>query len=175
MKRNLLQLLMILLTASSINLANATTTTKLNKKTTHSKKAHKKKSHKKTSNYGASTDYMLGIASYYGEHDGFQGRLMANGKRFNTNDEYTAAHPTLPLGSKLRVTNLANGRTIYVEVRDRMPRENRVIDLSVAAARSLGMHKKGITRVKLVKVTNQEFDQNKRYLEVEDGDSGAPG
>ena len=73
------------------------------------------------------------------------------------------------------VTNLANGRTIYVEVRDRMPKHGRVIDLTAAAAKYLGMHRKGLTQVELVQVTNQEFEQNKRYLEVEDGDNGVQG
>lgn len=171
MRRTLSQLLMLLLAVSSINGANAATKLK-----TH-KNPHYVKPYKKTKVKKKSTprNYMQGTASFYGENDGFQGRKMANGKRFNTNDVYSAAHPTLPLGTKLMVTNLANGRTIYVEVRDRMPRGNRVIDLSVAAAKYLGMHHKGLTQVQLVKITNQEFEQNKRYLEVQDGDSGSPG
>lgn len=162
MKNKLSQWLVVLLLASgSTNLAYASNHHK------HKKNLHHKKNH-------TTNNYMVGTASYYGDHDGFQGRLMADGKRFDTNDIYSAAHPTLPLGTKLSVTNLANGRTIYVEVRDRMPKEHRVIDLSVAAAKALGMRHKGLATVKLVKVSEKEFEQNKRYLQVEDNDSGIP-
>jgi rare lipoprotein A len=162
---------MILLASGSVGMANAATKVKTHKKSSihHHGKTHKKSKHASNNNY------MIGTASFYGENDGFQGRKMADGKVFNTNDVYSAAHPTLPLGTKLMVTNLANGRTIYVEVRDRMPKHGRVIDLSMAAAKYLGMHHRGLTKVELVQVTNQEFEQNKRYLEVDDGDSGAQG
>lgn len=168
MRKYLSQLLMILLASGFIGLANAATTPKANKKSSHHGKTHKKSSKKTSKNY------MVGTASFYGDNDGFQGRLMANGHRFDTNDVYSAAHPTLPLGTKLMVTNVSNGRTIYVEVRDRMPRGNRVIDLSTAAAKYLGMRHRGLARVELVKISNQEFEQNRRYLEVDDGDSGTP-
>lgn len=172
MKLNLSQLLIVLLACSSINLAVASTSASKTHKKMHSRHS---KSHRKSSKKShANKNYMVGTASFYGERDGFQGRLMANGQQFNTNDVYSAAHPTLPLGTKLMVTNLANGRTIYVEVRDRMPRGNRVIDLSVAAAKSLGMHHRGLTTVQLVQINNKEFEQNKRYLEVDDGDNGTP-
>lgn len=119
-------------------------------------------------------NYMLGIASYYGDHDGFDGRTMANGDIFDAQNVFSAAHPILPLGTKLLVTNLANGRSLCVEVTDRMPRRGRVIDLSNAAALYLGMHKKGLTRVKLNILTNDEFEKKKRYLQVEDNDEGTP-
>jgi rare lipoprotein A len=169
MRRNLSQLLMMLLASASIGMTHAATTAKTHK-SSHKGKTH----HRKSKSKHASNNYMMGTASFYGENDGFQGRKMANGKVFNTNDVYSAAHPTLPLGTKLMVTNLANGRTIYVEVRDRMPKHGRVIDLSLAAAKYLGMHHRGLTKVELVQVSNQEFEQNKRYLEVDDGDSGTP-
>jgi|GEM_PF-6864422 len=171
MKQKLSQLLMVLLASGVISMANATTTSKTHKSSHHGKthkRSHSKKKH-------ASNGYMEGTASFYGENDGFQGRKMANGRRFNTNEVYSAAHPTLPLGTKLMVTNLANGRTIYVEVRDRMPKHGRVIDLTVAAAKYLGMHRRGLTQVELVRISEQEFEQNKRYLEVEDGDTGRQG
>jgi|SRR5579863_6261418 len=170
MKQKLSQLLMMLLVCGLINIANATTS-KTHKSSYHGKihrHSHSKKKH-------ANNGYMMGTASFYGENDGFQGRKMANGRRFNTNEVYSAAHPTLPLGTKLMVTNLANGRTIYVEVRDRMPRQGRVIDLTTAAAKYLGMHRRGLTQVELVRVSNEEFEENKRYLQVEDGDSGQQG
>ncbi|MCC2626109.1 MAG: hypothetical protein K0R14_1982 [Burkholderiales bacterium] len=170
MQYRLSQLFMLFMAIGVMNMANANishTYAHTHHKATH-KHAHNKKKH-------GSHDYMVGTASFYGENDGFQGRQMADGYKFNTNDVYSAAHPTLPLGTKLMVTNLANGRTIYVEVRDRMPRQGRVIDLTVAAAKYLGMHRRGLTRVELTRVSDEEFEENKRYLQVEDGDSGAQG
>jgi rare lipoprotein A len=62
----------------------------------------------------------------------------------------TAAHPTLPFGTCLRVTNLENGRTVEVRVNDRGPYAgNRIVDVSESAARALGMHGRGVTRVRL--------------------------
>jgi len=87
----------------------------------------------------------VGVASWYGSQ--FQGRRTAGGERFNMND-MTCAHPTLPMGTWLRVTNLKNRRTAFVRVNDRGPViEGRIVDLSQAAARMLGMD--GIGRVKL--------------------------
>lgn len=83
-------------------------------------------------------------ASWYGKkHHGLK---TANGEPFNKN-EMTAAHPTLPLGSYLKVTNLANGRFVYVKVTDRESGASSDIDLSEAAARALGMKGCGIAHV----------------------------
>jgi rare lipoprotein A len=121
-------------------------------------------------------NYMEGTASFYGDNDGFDGKTMADGHTFDTNDVYAAAHPTLPLGTKLLVTNLANGRSLCVEVTDRMPRTtHRVIDLSKAAAMYLGMYHRGLTQVSLVKLTNAEYQKRKKYLEVDSTDNGQPG
>lgn len=88
-----------------------------------------------------------GLASFYGR--AHAGKRTASGERFDHHD-FTAAHRTLAFGTLLRVTNLANGRAVTVEVTDRGPRiKSRVIDISLAAARELHMQKKGITRVKL--------------------------
>jgi rare lipoprotein A len=79
----------------------------------------------------------------------FHGRLTANGEVFDMNS-ITAAHPTLPIPSYVRVTNLRNNRSIIVRVNDRGPfHENRVIDVSVRAAKLLDFHQYGITRVKV--------------------------
>lgn len=88
---------------------------------------------------------MIGVASYYGhEH---QGRRMANGHRFNEH-KLTGASHSLPLGSRVRVTNLKNQRSVVVTITDRMPRRNRrIIDLSAAAARELGLIQRGTGRV----------------------------
>lgn len=88
-----------------------------------------------------------GVASYYG--DELAGHPTASGERFDPT-ELTAAHRSLPFGTKLRVTNLRNGRTVVVRVNDRGPfARRRIIDLSYAAARRLGMIETGIARVRL--------------------------
>lgn len=88
-----------------------------------------------------------GEASFYGP--GFAGRPTANGERFNP-AEMTAAHRTLPFGSKLRVTNMRNGQSVVVRVNDRGPyAHNRVIDLSQGAAKRIGMINSGTANVKL--------------------------
>ena len=89
-------------------------------------------------------------ASYYGE--AFNGRPTSSGEIFNMN-AYTAAHKTLPFGTFLEVTNLENGKKVVVRVNDRGPFvANREIDLSKAAAESLGMISRGVTRVSIKKV-----------------------
>ena len=89
-------------------------------------------------------------ASYYGE--AFNGRPTSSGEIFDMN-AYTAAHKTLPFGTFLEVTNLENGKKVVVRVNDRGPFvANREIDLSKAAAESLGMISRGITRVSIKKV-----------------------
>ncbi len=84
------------------------------------------------------------MASFYSH-----GSRTASGERFNAR-ELTAAHPTLPFGTKVRVTNVATGRTVTVRVNDRGPFvKGRVIDVSHAAAESLGMVGNGVAKVKL--------------------------
>ncbi|MEL7218921.1 MAG: septal ring lytic transglycosylase RlpA family protein [Pseudomonadota bacterium] len=88
-----------------------------------------------------------GIASYYGRR--FHGRRTANGERFNMR-AMTAAHRTLPFGTKVRVTNPSNGRTVTVRINDRGPFiRGRSIDLSRAAAEKIGMISRGHARVKM--------------------------
>lgn len=89
----------------------------------------------------------VGIASWYG--DAFHGRPTANGERFDK-ERISAAHPTLPLPSRVRVTNLENGRSIELRVNDRGPFvDDRLIDLSEAAARELGFVERGLARVRV--------------------------
>ena len=86
-----------------------------------------------------------GIASYYGRR--FHGRRTANGERFNMR-AMTAAHKTLPFGTKVRVTNPRNGRSVVVRINDRGPFiRGRTIDLSRAAAQKIGMISRGHARV----------------------------
>jgi rare lipoprotein A (peptidoglycan hydrolase) len=89
----------------------------------------------------------VGEASWYGP--GFQGQETANGETFDQKD-MTAAHPSLPMGTKAQVTNLENGKKVEVRINDRGPfTENRVIDLSGAAANKLDMKKDGTSQVKI--------------------------
>ncbi|XSG82372.1 MAG: septal ring lytic transglycosylase RlpA family protein [Methyloligella sp. ZOD6] len=88
-----------------------------------------------------------GVASWYGEL--FHGRRTANGEIYDMN-RLSAAHRTLPLPSYVRVTNLANGRTLVVRVNDRGPfSNNRIIDLSSRAADALGYRKHGVANVQV--------------------------
>jgi rare lipoprotein A len=85
-----------------------------------------------------------GLASFYSE-----GARTANGEKFDAH-ELTAAHPTLPFGTKLRVTNVATGRSVTVRVNDRGPYvPGRIVDVSYSAADALGMVGKGVAKVKL--------------------------
>jgi rare lipoprotein A len=89
----------------------------------------------------------VGEASWYGP--GFQGNETANGETFDQN-KMTAAHPSLPLGSKADVTNLENGKKVEVKINDRGPyAEDRAIDLSRAAAKKLDMEEDGTAKVKI--------------------------
>jgi rare lipoprotein A len=90
-----------------------------------------------------------GIASFYGNNDGFHGRTTASGEIYNKMS-MTAAHKTLPLNTLVRVTNLSNGRSVVVRINNRGPYvRGRIIDLSVIAAQQLGFAGNGITRVSL--------------------------
>ncbi len=92
----------------------------------------------------------IGVASWYGAH--WQGRMMASGKRFDAR-KLTAAHRTLPLNTRVRVTNLLSGRSVDVTITDRGPyARGRVIDLSTAAAKKLGMVKQGLAPVRITTV-----------------------
>lgn len=92
---------------------------------------------------------LRGKAVYYG--DKWHGRKTASGERFNQR-KMTAAHRSLPFGTRVRVTNLANGRSVIVTINDRGPfgrDRSRIIDLSKAAARELDFIDAGVTRVKV--------------------------
>lgn len=98
--------------------------------------------------------YQVGTASWYGEY--FEGRATASGEPFNMYD-LTAAHPTLPLGTWVRVTNLSNGRRIYVRINDRGPIiPGRIIDLSFSAAQALNFQQKGLQQVRLDLASTRE-------------------
>jgi rare lipoprotein A len=89
---------------------------------------------------------LSGEASWYGP--GFHGRKTASGERYDQ-EELTAAHPTLPFGTRVRVTLLETGRSVIVRINDRGPTTDKIIDLSRAAARALGMIEPGVGAVRL--------------------------
>lgn len=89
----------------------------------------------------------VGVASWYGGK--FHGRTTANGERYNMHG-MTAAHRTLPFGTVVRVTNLANRRTVTLRINDRGPFiKNRIIDVSRGAAAQLGLLETGVARVRV--------------------------
>ncbi|PQM28812.1 septal ring lytic transglycosylase RlpA family lipoprotein [Sphingopyxis lindanitolerans] len=95
----------------------------------------------------AETEIDGGMASYYGSE--LAGNRTASGERFDPS-QFTAAHRSLPFGSKVRVTNTSNGDSVIVRINDRGPfSRGRVIDVSQAAAREIGLQRSGIARVKL--------------------------
>ena len=93
-----------------------------------------------------------GIASYY--HQKFNGRLTSTGEIFS-NKKLTAANNFLKLGTMVKVTNLLNGKSVIVKVNDRMNRKNkRLIDLSQAAAKELGLIQQGIGKLEMEVLSN---------------------
>ena len=99
-----------------------------------------------------------GTASWYGP--GFHGNPTSSGEIYDQND-LTAAHQTLPLGTRVAVTNLQNGRSVEVRINDRGPFvDGRILDLSQAAARALGMIGPGTApvRIEVLGASNAHFD-----------------
>ena len=114
----------------------------LHAKQTHHQPAHAAKAAKK----------MVGFASFYATK--FNGRRTASGEKFD-NNALTAAHKSLPFGSKVQVTNVRNGKSVVVRINDRGPYvRGRIIDLSKAAARKIGIGRTGTARVKLEVIRN---------------------
>jgi len=94
----------------------------------------------------------VGEASWYGP--GFSGKTTASGEVFDET-KMTAAHKTLPLGTKAKVTNLKDGKSVQVEINDRGPyAEGRIIDLSQAAAKALGIIDRGVVKVRVESLEN---------------------
>jgi rare lipoprotein A len=116
-----------------------------------------------------------GVASWYG--DSFQGRLTANGEVFDM-FALSAAHPTLPLPSYVRVTNLENNTSLVVRLNDRGPYyDDRLIDVSMKAARLLGFHEQGLTRVRVEYLGPAEIegsDDEKLETTLRRGDTPDP-
>lgn len=111
----------------------------------------------------------FGIASWY--NNSFHGSKTASGEKYDK-DDFTAAHRALPYGTIVKVTNIKNGRSVYVRINDRGPHKaSRKIDMSYAAAKKIGMINDGIARVRL-EVINDEFafklyEQQGRLRQIE--------
>lgn len=100
-----------------------------------------------TANPPSTTHQLEGMASYYS--DEFNGRRTSSGETYDMHD-FTAAHRTLPFNTKIRVLNLENGRSVVVRVNDRGPfKDDRVLDLSLGAAKELGLIENGTARVRI--------------------------
>jgi rare lipoprotein A len=98
-----------------------------------------------------------GVASWYGP--GFQGRRTASGERYNMYD-MTAAHPTLPFGTRLAVRNANTGKVVMVRVNDRGPfKKNRILDLSFAAAKEVGVFGPGTAYVEIYPAPRANRDE----------------
>jgi len=101
--------------------------------------------------YNCSQTRSAGYASWYGED--FKGKKTANGEVFDPS-RLTAAHKTLPFGTRLRVTHLKNKKEVIVTINDRGPyKRGRIIDLSEAAARKLDMLDEGVAKVRIKKIS----------------------
>jgi rare lipoprotein A len=117
------------------------------------------------------SDPMTGVASYYGRE--FNHRRTANGERYLPT-ELTAAHRWLPFGTRLRVTNLDNGRRVVVRVNDRGPyAKGRVLDLSRAAAGRLGILDRGLAHVRLEVLSPKRPKRDPLAEELDERERGA--
>lgn len=100
-----------------------------------------------TSAFASSSHSLKGTASWYG--DRFHGNPTASGERFNQN-ALTAAHPSLPFGTKVKVTNLRTKKSVVVRINDRGPyAKGRIIDVSKQAAKEIGLHSAGLAPVQV--------------------------
>lgn len=117
-------------------------------------------------------DQAQGEASYYA--DKFAGRTTANGETFDPS-EMTAAHPSLPFDTRVRVTRVQNGESVTVRINDRGPyADDRIIDLSEAAAQKIGMIDEGVVEVRLEVLERPDESQVTSSRESSSGDdSGA--
>jgi rare lipoprotein A len=100
----------------------------------------------------------VGLASFYGRK--FHGRKTASGERYDMHG-LTCAHPSAPFGTRLLVTDLESGRSVVVTVTDRGPfKRGRVVDLSLAAARKLGILERGVARVRVERLPDDEEEDD---------------
>ena len=140
----------ILSAATIYFLAGCSSTPRFAGRTEERSREHKSTVQPEQSTYQSSGKILLtldGIASYYA-HD-FNGKMTSNGEIFDMN-ALTAAHRTFPFGTKVRVTNLENNKTVIVRVNDRGPfKEGRIMDLSMGAAKEIDLMRTGTAHVRL--------------------------
>lgn len=146
MKKQIRQLITVACVTSALSLGVSTVGAEAARALTLS---HEVNESKKT--LKANSEQLLarqrGRASWYGSR--FHGRRTASGERFNAY-AHTAAHRSLPFGTRVRVTNLRNGRSVVVRINDRGPYSGgRIIDLSRAAAETIGMLRSGTAPVRV--------------------------
>lgn len=97
--------------------------------------------------FAQESNSFIGTSSYYAKK--FEGRKTASGQKFS-NKKLTAAHKTLPFGTKVKVTNIKNNKTVIVTINDRLPKNSkRMIDLSQQAAKELDFIREGKTKVEI--------------------------
>jgi rare lipoprotein A len=148
MRRRLAESLAIVLSIASLGAGAASGPSSLEAAKVTLPPVHETGGHKPSkTNSPKSRAYQVGTASWYGEQ--FEGKPTASGEPFEMRD-LTAAHPSLPLGSFVKVTNLRNGKVVVVRINDRGPFvDDRIIDVSYNAARVLGFKERGVQRVRL--------------------------
>jgi rare lipoprotein A len=147
MRRRLAEGLAVILSVASLGAGAASGPSLEAATVTKSQVTAKETSGHTTKKTKKSQPYQVGTASWYGEF--FQGKQTASGEPYDMRD-FTAAHPTLPLGTFVRVTNLRNGKVVVVRINDRGPVvEGRIIDLSYNSARALGFEQRGLQTVRL--------------------------
>lgn len=111
------------------------------------------------------TQTETGKASWYGSK--YHGKKTSSGERYNKN-KMTAAHNTLPFGTKVKVTNLSNDESVIVRINDRGPYVgHRIIDVSEVAARKLGIHKQGVGRVQVEVLPENYNPQNPNFYTIQ--------
>src|SRR6202142_130528 len=147
MRRRLAEGLAVLLSVASLGAGDASGPSLEAAKVTKTQVTAKATSGHTTKKTKKSQPYQVGTASWYGEY--FQGKQTASGEPYDMRD-FTAAHPTLPLGTFVRVTNVRNGKVVVVRINDRGPVvEGRIIDLSYNSAQALGFAEGGLQTVRL--------------------------
>ena len=148
----MIRVLTSLLLAGALVTATAAAPVKRNNSAPNTPSSHKKASNSKRASNPR--PYQLGRASWYGKS--FHGRSTASGEPYDM-FQFTAAHPSLPLGSLVKVTNLRNQRSVVVRINDRGPLvPGRIIDLSYGAAQMLQVVGRGVERVRLDLVNADE-------------------
>jgi peptidoglycan lytic transglycosylase len=147
MRRRLAESLAVLLSVASLGAGAASGPSSLEAAKVTQPPVIETGRHKTRKPSSRSKAYQVGTASWYGEQ--FQGKQTASGEPFDMRD-FTAAHPKLPLGTFVKVTNLRNGKAVVVRINDRGPVvDGRIIDLSYNAARTLGFKDRGLQTVRL--------------------------